>query len=98
MLKLRRSIDVETDPQRVFARIADPARYPEFFAGITKWQVCSEKGGGLGAEYRVLMKVGSIEAGGVIRVTDWLEPTTIAWRSERGIHQHGRWSVTPLED
>jgi len=42
--------------------------------------------------------VGSIEAGGVVRVTDWQEPRTIAWKSERGISQQGRWTVTPHED
>jgi len=44
------------------------------------------------------MRVGSIEAGGVVRVTDWQAPLTIAWRSERGIDQHGRWTVTPHDD
>src|SRR5437660_12076721 len=84
--------------ESVFALIGDPARFPEFFVGITKWERCSRKERGLGAEYRVLMRVGSIEAGGRIKVTDWVEPRTIAWRSEHRIDMQGRWTVTERED
>jgi ribosome-associated toxin RatA of RatAB toxin-antitoxin module len=98
MRKLTRSIDVDRDPDAVFGLLSDPGRYPDFFVGMTRWERCSTKERGIGAEYRVLMRVGSIEAGGVVRVTDWQEPLTIAWRSERGVEQHGRWTVTPHED
>ncbi|MFN2543211.1 MAG: type II toxin-antitoxin system RatA family toxin [Actinomycetota bacterium] len=98
MIKLQRSLDVDRPAEEVFALIADPVRFPEFFSGLTRWELCSEKERGMGAEFRVLMRVGSIEAGGVIRLTDWQEPRTIAWKSLRGIDQHGRWVVTPHED
>ena len=98
MKKLIRTIRVDREAEAVFDLLADPARFPEFFVGITRWERCSQKDRGLGAEFRVLMRVGSIEAGGIVRVTDWQEPRTIAWRSERGIDQHGRWTVTPHED
>ena len=98
MFKLERSIDIERDPEEVFGLISDPLRYPEFFVGITKWELVSEKHRGIGAEFRVLMRVGAIEAGGLIRITDWQEPRTIAWRAEQGVRQHGRWTVTAKED
>src|ERR687887_1017636 len=71
VLTLRRAIDINRDAGAVFGLISDPARYPEFLVGITKWQLCSEKKRGLGASFRVLMRVGSIEAGGAVKVTDW---------------------------
>jgi len=98
MHTLTRTIRVHREPEAVFDLLSDPARFPDFFVGITRWERCSEKERGLGAEYRVLMRVGSIEAGGVVRVTDWQEPRTIAWKSDRGIRQHGRWTVTGHED
>jgi len=79
MHKLIRSIDVDREPEAVFDLLADPTRFPEFFVGITRWERCSTKDRGLGAEFRVLMRVGSIEAGGIVRVTDWQEPLTIAY-------------------
>jgi ribosome-associated toxin RatA of RatAB toxin-antitoxin module len=98
MHRLKRSIVVHREPEAVFDLLSDPERFPEFFVGITRWQRCSQKERGMGAEYRVLMRVGSIEAGGIVRVTDWQEPRTIAWKSDRGIEQRGRWTVTPRED
>jgi len=98
MQTLKRSIRVDREPEAVFDLLSDPGRFPEFFVGITRWERCSAKERGLGAEYRLLMRVGSIEAGGVVRVTDWQAPLTIAWRSERGIDQHGRWTVTARDD
>ena len=98
MQTLKRSIRVDREPEAAFDLLSDPGRFPEFFVGITRWERCSAKERGLGAEYRLLMRVGSIEAGGVVRVTDWQAPLTIAWRSERGIDQHGRWTVTPHDD
>ena len=98
MKKIVRSIRVHREPEAVFGLLSDPSRFPEFFVGITRWERCSAKERGLGAEYRVLMRVGSIEAGGVVRVTDWQEPRTIAWKSATGIDQHGRWTVTPHDD
>ena len=43
------------------------------------------------------MKVGSIQAGGTIRVTEWSEDRSIAWTSEQGIHQDGKWKLRPVE-
>ena len=95
MRTVTRSIVIEASPDEVFGLIDSPDRYPEFFVGITKWESVSEQASGVGARYRVLMKVGSIEAGGTVKVTEWSEPETIAWCWERGIHQEGRWGLEP---
>jgi ribosome-associated toxin RatA of RatAB toxin-antitoxin module len=96
VIRVRRKIIVERDPGAVFRLIDDPSRYSEFFRGITRWDLRSEKERGVGARYRVLMKVGSIQAGGTIRVTEWAENETIAWDAEQGIDQEGRWRLHPL--
>ena len=53
---------------------------------------------GKGARYRVLMAVGSIEAGGTVEVTRWEENVLITWRSEAGIDQRGRWEIQPTSE
>lgn len=78
---------------RVFDLVDDPGRYPEFFVGITKWEPRSKKLRGVGSKYRVLMQVGSIEAGGTVRVTARKVNQSIEWTWEQGIHQSGRWSL-----
>lgn len=97
MKTVRRSLLIEKPPSEVFDLIDDTDRYPEFFVGMTRWQPRSENKSGVGARFRVLMKVGSIEAGGTVRVTEWTRPESIAWVYEEGIHQHGRWELQPRD-
>lgn len=96
MISLERTIEIARDPDDVFDLVADPGRYRDFFVGITRWQPCSEVKTGEGARYRVLMKVGAIEAGGIVRVTRWVKPETIEWDWERGLHQRGRWQIDEI--
>ena len=98
MIRLERSITIEAAPGRIFALVGDPKRYTEFFVGITNWEPRSRKRRGVGALYRVLMKVGSIEAGGTVRVTEWEERKSIKWKSEQGVRQEGRWRLTEVKD
>ena len=93
MKTIRRSIVVAAPRGKVFDLVDDPGCYPEFFVGITKWEPRSRKRRGVGAKYRVLMQVGSIEAGGTIRVTERTPNRSIEWTWEQGIHQEGRWAV-----
>lgn len=93
MKTIRKSIVIETARSAVFDLVDDPGCYPEFFVGITKWEPRSKKRRGVGAKYRVLMQVGSIEAGGTVRVTERTVNRAIAWTWEQGIHQEGRWTL-----
>ncbi|MEA2499678.1 MAG: hypothetical protein QOH26_2083 [Actinomycetota bacterium] len=96
MREITQRIRIDRSPEEVFALISDPDRYPDFFSGLTRWSLLSDKPG-FDARYRVLMKVGSIEAGGTVRVTYWHEPTAIKWTSEQGIHQYGKWRLRPAD-
>jgi ribosome-associated toxin RatA of RatAB toxin-antitoxin module len=91
-MKVSRSILIDESPDDVFSLVSDPKRYPEFFQGVTRWKPLSDDVG-VGARFRVLMQVGAIEAGGVVRVCEWEDPTTIAWESESGVRQRGRWQT-----
>ena len=93
---LRRHVFINRAPDEVFALVADVGRYPEFLRGMTRWQPVTDEVSGMGACFKVLMQVGSIEAGGVVCTTEWEDGRTIAWKSERGIQQWGRWRVRPL--
>ena len=94
-MRIARSILIERPPAAVFALVSDLKRGPEWFTGITRWEPRSRKRRGVGATYRVLVRVGSVEAGGTLVVTEWKPPRTIAWESEQGIDQRGRWRLRP---
>ncbi|MEX2554645.1 MAG: SRPBCC family protein [Actinomycetota bacterium] len=94
-MRVQQSIFIDRPPKDVWRLVGDLARYPEFFAGITKWDPKSEERSGVGARYRVLMQVGSIQAGGTLHVTEWEENRGIAWESETGIGMTGRTEIEP---
>jgi uncharacterized membrane protein len=79
--------------ERVWTTIADPERALTFMSGITRWEVQSDEPTGLGARYRMLLRVGSAEIGGLIEVVEFDEPNDLAWTSVTGVDQRGRWRL-----
>src|SRR2546423_937862 len=98
MARLHQCVLIDREPRAVFALVSDPRRDEEFFSSLGRWEPRSRKIRGTGGRFRVLMRVGSIEAGGILRVTEWREPELIAWESESGVDQRGRWQVRPVGD
>jgi uncharacterized membrane protein len=88
-------IDIAAPPEAVWAFIVDPERYLHFMHGITRWEVAGDDPRGLGARYRMLMRVGSAEIGGTVEVTEYVEPRDMAWTSVTGVDQRGRWRLRP---
>src|ERR1700722_13735532 len=79
--------------ETVWGVISDPEQTLSFMSGITRWEVESEEPTGLGARYRMLMRVGSAEVGGLVEVVEWDPPGDMAWTSVTGIDQRGRWRL-----
>ena len=92
-MRVQTQIDVSAPPEAVWAYIADPARYLHYMAGITRWQVQGDQAQGMGARYRMLMRIGSAEVGGLVEVVEFTEPFDLAWNSVTGVDQRGRWRV-----
>lgn len=95
MRHLHRSLLIDRTPHDVFALVSDPDRFAQFFVGMTLWEPRSRRRRGKGARYKVLMRVGSIEAGGIVRITEWREDDLVAWEAESGIDQRGQMTVRP---
>jgi uncharacterized membrane protein len=62
-------------------------------SGVTRWEVDGDKREGKGARYRMLMRVGSAEVGGLVEVVEWDENRDWAWSSVTGLDQRGRWRL-----
>jgi uncharacterized membrane protein len=80
-------------PERVWAVVSDPERALSFMSGVTRWEVAGEEPTGLGARYRILLRVGSAEIGGLVEVVEWDRPRELAWTSVTGIDQRCRWRL-----
>jgi uncharacterized membrane protein len=81
--------------ETVWAIVSDPERALSFMSGVTRWEVESEEPTGLGARYRMLLRVGSAEVGGLIEIVEWDAPRDLAWTSVTGVDQRGRWRLRP---
>lgn len=97
-MRLKESVVVSAPPKLVWDYIAEPGNYLHFMSGVTRWEVCSEKRNGCGARYRMLIRVGSAEVGGLIEVVEWNEGREMAWSSVTGVDQRGRWRLRELDD
>jgi uncharacterized membrane protein len=86
-------IEVSAPPEAVWEWITDPRRYLHFFSGLTRWEVVSDEPSGLGARYRMLLRVGSAEVGGLVEVIEFDEHRDMAWTSVTGLDQRGRWRL-----
>ena len=92
-MRVAAGIQVSAPASAVWEFIADPGRYLHFMHGITRWEVVDGRDQGVGARYRMLMRVGSAEIGGVVEVVEWNESSDLAWTSVLGIDQRGRWRL-----
>lgn len=84
--------------ETVWGVVSDPERALSFMSGVTRWEVEGDEPVGLGARYRMLLRVGSAEVGGLIEIVEWDPPKELAWTSITGVDQRGRWrlrSVAP---
>jgi uncharacterized membrane protein len=86
-------IEISAPPDAVWEWVADPARALDFFSGLTRWEVLSDEPTGMGARYRMLLRVGSAEVGGVVEVIEYDEARDMAWTSVTGLDQRGRWRL-----
>ena len=92
-MRVQAEIDVAAPPALIWDFITDPTRYLHFMNGVTRWEVASEQERGCGARYRMLMRVGSAEVGGLVEIVEHEEPRDLAWTSVTGVDQRGRWRL-----
>jgi uncharacterized membrane protein len=97
-MRIAEKIDVAAAPELVWQQVSDPARVLDFFAGVTRWEVEGSRRTGLGARYRMLLRVRSAEVGGLIEIVEFAPGRDLAWTSVTGVDQHGRWRLRPLPD
>ncbi len=97
-MRLNESIVVSAAPKLVWEYIANPDNALHYMSGITRWEVVGDQRIGLGARYRMLMRVGSAEMGGLIEVVEFTNERDMAWSSVTGVDQRGRWRLRFTDD
>jgi uncharacterized membrane protein len=92
-MRVAERIVIDAPCALVWEQVSDPARYLHFMSGVTRWEVAGTQRTGLGARYRMLLRVGSAEVGGLIEVVEFVPERDLAWTSVTGVDQRGRWRL-----
>ncbi len=87
------STTISAPIETVWGVVSDPERALSFMSGVTRWEIEGDEPVGLGARYRMLLRVGSAEVGGLIEIVEWDPPKELAWTSITGVDQRGRWRL-----
>ena len=82
--------------ETVWDVVSDPEKALSFMSGVTRGEIEGDEPVGLGARYRMLLRVGSAEVGGLIEIVEWDPPKELAWTSITGVDQRGRWRLRSL--
>lgn len=95
-MRVSAQIEVSAPREVVWEWVTDPSRVLHYMGGITRWEVLSEQQRGVGARYRMLMRVGSAEIGGIVEVVEYDAPSDMAWHSVTGLDQRARFRLRAL--
>ncbi len=99
-MRVEEQIEVRASRAQVWELVGDPAGWPAFMAGITRFDPEDGVDGDLrvGSRFAMRMHVGSAEVGGLIEVVECDPPGDVAWMSVTGIDQRGRWRLRETVD
>jgi uncharacterized membrane protein len=97
-VRIEQKVTVDAPRQLVWEYVTEPANYPVFIDGLTRWDVAGDRHTGLGARYRMLIRVGAADVGGLIEIVEWQPDGDMAWSSVTGVDQRGRWRLRELGD
>jgi uncharacterized membrane protein len=97
-VRIEQKITVDAPRHVVWEYVTEPANYPVFMEGLTRWEVAGDKHKGLGARYRMLLRIGAADVGGLIEVVEWQPEGDMAWSSVTGVDQRGRWRLRETSD
>ena len=89
-MRIEQKVTVNAPRHLVWKYVTEPANYPVFMDGLTRWEVAGDRHKGLGARYRMLIRVGAADVGGLIEIVEWRPEGDMAWSSVTGIDQRGR--------
>jgi uncharacterized membrane protein len=95
-MKASAATTISAPIETVWGVVADPERALSFMSGVTRWEIEGQEPVGLGARYRMLLRVGSAEIGGLIEIVEWDPPKELAWTSITGVDQRGRWRLRSI--
>jgi len=90
-MRIEESVIIAAPRDRVWKAVSEIDKAEAFLEGIRFTAVEGEETTGLRARYKIRLRAGSAEVGGIVEVIEWDPPHELAWTSITGIDQRGRW-------
>ncbi|MBJ7331884.1 MAG: SRPBCC family protein [Solirubrobacteraceae bacterium] len=92
-MRLRADVTIDAPPANVWRMVSDPQGQLRFWSGLTRYQPTGRRLTGVGARYRVLMRLGSADVGTLIEIVEWQPRAELAWTSISGVDMRGRFRL-----
>jgi uncharacterized membrane protein len=92
-MRLRADITIDAPPPAVWRLVGDPREQLRFWAGLTRYEPMGRRLTGVGARYRVLMRLGSADVGSLIELVEWQPSRELAWTSVNGVDMRCRFRL-----
>lgn len=89
-ISVTRTIDAPVET--VFAYVDDYRNTTKYMKDLTKWQPVGSQTHGKGSHFEVAMKAGPKVLDSDVLITQWTENKVIAWVSQSGFKQTGKWA------
>lgn len=83
---------IEAPVDAVFAYVDDHRNTTKYMKDLTKWKPVGSKTHGKDAHFEVAMKAGPKVLESDVLITQWTENKVIAWVSQSGFKQTGKWA------
>ena len=72
-MRIEETVRIDAPAEEIWGIVTDPEQYTSFAHAITLWEPEGDKDRGLGARYRIRMRAGSAEVGGLVEIVEWDE-------------------------
>jgi uncharacterized membrane protein len=92
-MRIQIATEIDAARQVVWEYLMSPDGWHHFMDGLTRWEAEHGRRGGVGARFAMRMRVGFIELGGTVEITEFDPPCDMAWTAVTGVDQRGRWRL-----
>ena len=93
--QIRKFIDIDALPERVFAKATDPSLQPTWMTFLKEIEIISGDGKSAGTKDRSVMKLGPVPQSSEGEWIEYREPETFARKMRGGLEMESRMSIQP---
>jgi non-ribosomal peptide synthetase component F/ribosome-associated toxin RatA of RatAB toxin-antitoxin module len=91
-MRVSQQVTINAPAAAVWELIGEPPLYPRFLRDVTRWDPIAGDESSR-PRYRIEVRVGGVELGAIVEITQASAPHELRWESVSGIEHRGHWRV-----